>query len=271
MKSLAQFVSLGAHRVRNGATAALLLAWGSGPACSANVARGLDSAGAPSTAGASGSGASTAGTSGSGTSGSGRGGSGFSGSSAGGSGSGGLSTGGSGSSGASAGSSGAIQVTAGASNGGAAGKAGGSSAGTGGSVGGVPFQCDGSTVGTPNVCSPIDPKDVCQLCIQAKCCTEYAACYATNPGNQCGWGGPAKINGMPNDGGEVTCIQACLIAAVNASGTAPEAADVTICANHCATSLSNGASKECGAIIGEQTSDLVGCLLNHCSTECFGG
>ena len=223
---------LGVRRLRNVVTASLLIAWG-GPACSSSAPGTLDSAGAPSTSGSGGSGA-----------------------------------GGSG-----AGSSGATSMAAGSGNGGAAGKAGNSSTGAGGGAERVPFQCDpsdGSAVGTPNDCTPADPNDVCQKCVQAKCCTEYAECYAINPGNQCGWGGPLKINGMPNYGGEIACLQDCLVAVVADSGTAPAASDVNSCATHCATSIGNGATKECGSVIGSQTNALVGCLLKSCSTVCFG-
>ncbi|HYP75195.1 MAG TPA: hypothetical protein VER12_04555, partial [Polyangiaceae bacterium] len=209
------------------------------------------------------------GTSGSGTSGSGTSGSGTSGSGTSGSG-----TSGSGTSGSSAGSSGGTSGASGSSTSGAAGKAGTSTAGAGGGPVRVSFQCDpsdGSALGTPNDCTPADPNDICEKCIQAKCCAEFSACFATNPGNQCGWGGPLKINGVDNYGGEATCMQTCLIAVVAASGTAPNGPEVNSCASHCATSTSNGASKACGSLIGAQTSELVGCMLNSCSMNCFGG
>jgi len=125
-------------------------------------------------------------------------------------------------------------------------------------------------MGTPNSCAPTDANDACQKCTQAKCCTEYEACYATDPGNQCGWGGPAKVNGEDNPGGELYCIYACLQKAVEEGQTAPDASQVQACGNNCATTKSNGATKECGQVIGVQTSDAVGCLLDNCSVECFG-
>jgi hypothetical protein len=66
-------------------------------------------------------------------------------------------------------------------------------------------------------------------------------------------------------------MQACLIDAVASSGTAPEVAQVSSCATHCATSTSNGVTQNCGSQIGSQTSALVGFLLGNCSTVCFGG
>jgi hypothetical protein len=164
--------------------------------------------------------------------------------------------------------------TAGASTAGAAGAAGAAAAGANnGGSGPVSFQCDpaeGGAVGTPNSCAPDGPGNDCEKCVQAKCCSEYEACYATDPGNQCGWGGPAKIDGVTNEGGELACVQACLIKVVEKNETAPDDSDVQTCANNCATTLSNGATKECGSIIGLQTSDTVACMRTNCSEACFG-
>lgn len=171
--------------------------------------------------------------------------------------------------------------TAGAGTAGAhagSGTAGSHAAGAAGSgdggAGPVPYQCDpgeGGAVGTPNTCAPSDPKDICQKCIQAKCCAEFSACYAYDPGNQCGWGGPAKIDGEENPGGELYCIQACLQKVVEENGTAPDDSQVRTCGSNCATTLSNGATKECGSVPGVQTSDAVACMRDNCSVECFGG
>jgi hypothetical protein len=122
----------------------------------------------------------------------------------------------------------------------------------------------------PGSCTPTSSSDACQQCVKAKCCDPYEACYATKPGNQCGWGGPLLVNGMPNVGGEALCIQLCLQELVDASQTAPEDSDVRTCANRCATTKGNGAAQECGSIIGLQTSDLIGCLRQDCSVACFG-
>jgi|GEM_PF-1133582 len=270
MNSLTRFASLGAHRLLKAGATALLLAFG-GPACSS------DSGTTPNTGGVGGSSAAGAGTSSSGTGGAGPSGAGTSASGTAGaatSGAGAGGSAGSGSSGAGAGGSGATTMAAGSGGGGAAGNAGSSSAGAGGNTPRTPFQCDpsdGSAVGTPNSCAPVTPADACQKCVQAKCCTEFGECFATNPGNQCGWGGPAQLNGINNYSGEIACMQVCLIAAVAEAGTAPDTSQVNSCANACATSISNGATKECGPVIGSQTSALVGCLLSNCSTACFGG
>ncbi|MEI9939968.1 MAG: hypothetical protein WDO69_22330 [Pseudomonadota bacterium] len=152
------------------------------------------------------------------------------------------------------------------------GVAGSGTSGTGGAAP-VPFQCDpeeGGAQGTPNTCTPVDSSDECETCIQGNCCALFEACYATDPGNQCGWGGPAMVNGEPNNGGELACIKACLEKVVVDSGAAPEDSDVESCASNCATTVSNGATKECGSVIGNQTNDLVGCLRMNCSKPCFG-
>jgi hypothetical protein len=275
MKSLPQFASLGIRRGRKIAAAALFLTWVGSSACSSSNTSTLGNGGTASASGGSG-----AGTSGASTGGSKNGSAGASGSSTGGSGTSAAGTSGSsggdgsGAGGSSAGSSGTAHTTAGSSNGGAAGKSGGPSAGAGGHAEPVPFQCDpsdGSAVGTPNSCKAADPTDECQVCVQTKCCTEYAECYAVDPGNQCGWGGPATLEGSPNEGGELLCMQLCLIATIADSGTAPDALQIGTCANHCATALGNGATKECGPVIGSQTSAVVGCLLKNCSIACFGG
>jgi hypothetical protein len=105
--------------------------------------------------------------------------------------------------------------------------------------------------------------DSCALCEQANCCTEYSECFATDPGNQCGWGGP-------NDGGEITCIQQCIKDAIAGGGVDdPEAR--TTCAGMCTTTTDHHSTHDCGTLPGTQTNALLGCLNDHCLTECLGG
>ena len=186
--------------------------------------------------------------------------------------------------GSSAGEAGAAGAhTAGAANAGAgaAGSAGSAgahagAAGLGAGEGGAPptsFQCDpaeGGAVGTPYGCEPDDVNDSCQTCIQSKCCSEYSACNAYNPGNQCGWGGPAKLpSGKDYPGGEAICIQQCIKEGVEASGTDPDAELVGTCAAGCMTAKdTSGAS--CEMSIGLQTDDLIRCMRADCSKVCFG-
>jgi hypothetical protein len=33
----------------------------------------------------------------------------------------------------------------------------------------------------------------------------------------------------------------------------------------------DSANESCSAVIGQQTSDLVGCLKDHCQPQCLGG
>ena len=144
----------------------------------------------------------------------------------------------------------------------------GNTAGTGGS-GDEPFQCDtgdgGAPPGTPADCSPdaSHPNDACALCVQAHCCTEFAECYATSPGNQCGYGGP-------NDGGEITCMQTCLQNGFKQ--TMVDDPDLrTMCEGQCATSTTNHGTMDCGDLIGVQTNALLSCLSDNCLDECIGG
>jgi hypothetical protein len=75
---------------------------------------------------------------------------------------------------------------------------------------------------------------------------------------------------MPNEVGELGCIQICLKKVVTDNMIAPTDSDVQTCANNCATTPSNGATKDCGSVIGIQTSDAVACLRANCSLSCFG-
>ena len=172
-----------------------------------------------------------------------------------------------------AGSATAGANTAGANTAGANTAGAGTAGSAQGGSGPVSYQCDpgeGGAQGTPNTCDPPDPNDACQKCTQQKCCTEYSLCYATDPGNQCGWGGPAMVDGAVNEGGELYCMLVCLQKAAQDSGTEPDDTAVGTCANECATTKDNGATKDCG-VIGIQTSDAVACLRENCSPECIVG
>ncbi len=164
---------------------------------------------------------------------------------------------------ATAGTSGS--ATAGSSG---SGTAGGSSAGSGG-TGGTSFICDpaaAGATGTPdmNACEMTADQTDCDKCVRTKCCTEYATCYATDPGNQCGYGGP-------KDNGEFFCYQGCLVDAFTANGSIT-ADDKGMCAANCGTSLDSMGSKDCGTVLGTATNDLIGCISDQgCEAECYGG
>jgi hypothetical protein len=178
---------------------------------------------------------------------------------------------------ASAGAGGA--ATGGASTAGKAGAnaagataAAGAGAGEGG-AGPTPFQCDppgdGGAVGMPLSCADTEDSD-CQKCIQTSCCEEYSACYAFDPGNQCGWGGPDKLpSGAAYAGGEALCIQLCTQEGVEMSGTEPDAELLGTCAANCNTA-SDTSGATCKSTIGQQTNDLIFCMSEHCSQRCFG-
>jgi hypothetical protein len=170
------------------------------------------------------------------------------------------------------GDAGETSTTAGTTSAGGA-SAGSSSTAGGGTVaagGDAPtsYQCDsgdaGAPPGTKADCSPdpANPTDICAVCVQAHCCAEFGECYATEPGNQCGYGGP-------NDGGEMACVQKCLQDGFAASGVDDE--DLRSgCFDKCTTTTDHKSSHDCG-LIGTQTNALLGCLSDNCLTECIGG
>jgi hypothetical protein len=141
--------------------------------------------------------------------------------------------------------------------------------GVAGTAGAVTFQCDpdidGGVQGTPASCAAPGLLGAdCSTCTASNCCAEFAACYATNPGNQCGYGGP-----VAGGDSEISCIKGCISAATGDGGVLD---DTTIesCASQCVTpSDSSGAA--CQQAIGVQTSDLVGCWTTNCATACLGG
>jgi len=168
------------------------------------------------------------------------------------------------------GASGAAGANTAGANTAGANTAGASGAATAGAAGApaVPYQCtpdNGDPEGMPNSCEPAPgfETDKCALCVKAKCCTEFANCYATAPGNQCGWGGP-------NDDSEIGCIQDCIKDGYMKTGVYDDPL-VAGCANGCGTNKANHSTKECGQFIGQQTSDLVACLRNNCEGPCFTG
>jgi hypothetical protein len=170
-----------------------------------------------------------------------------------------------------AGEPGDTNTTAGSSSAGSS--AGGASAGSTSTAGGgdqaTDYQCDtgdgGAPPGTASECSPdpANPTDVCAVCVQAHCCAEFGQCYATSPGNQCGYGGPS-------DGGEYACVQSCLQAGFKSGGV--DDADLrAMCFDQCTTNTAHHSSHDCGTLIGDQTNALLGCVSDNCRDQCIGG
>jgi hypothetical protein len=182
------------------------------------------------------------------------------------------STGGTGgTTGGSAGSGGATTGgSAGAGTGGSAsgsGGTGGSTSGSGGSGVDTSPTCDGDTMGTPYPdCDPgeANKDDPCALCIQHSCCEESKNCYATEPYNVCGWGGPSMDDPMLADyagAGEIGCITTCLAEYV----TENEVCDtdgIDGCTSMCQTPMCS--------LVGSATSDLFTCMQDKCASSCFG-
>jgi hypothetical protein len=156
--------------------------------------------------------------------------------------------------------------TAGASTSGAGSSSMVGTAGTGTVLGA--YECDpadgGSLPSTPAAsCVAAGVAADCASCLQTSCCTEVSACYATNPGNECGFGGP------PSSGGEFLCVETCLRDGFADSGV--DDSDLRQgCFDKCTTSTANGASQDCPGI-GTQTNALIGCVSDNCLTECIGG
>jgi len=156
--------------------------------------------------------------------------------------------------GTSGGGSGGSGATGGGSTGGSGGSGATGGSATGGS-GGAQFECepaDGGPAGTPGSCKA-SGTDKCEVCIEAKCCTEWSACAATGPGNPCMWGSPTAGDG------EIFCFQTCYTAELK-KGTDPTEAKGT-CAGSCAT-------PSCGTVSGA-TSELIACLDKECLADCF--
>jgi len=149
-----------------------------------------------------------------------------------------------------------------------AGTAGSATAGSGGAAA-TPFVCDPAEAGATgnpdaNACEMVAGQNDCDKCVRSKCCTEYANCYATDPGNQCGYGGP-------NNDGEFFCYNSCLVDVFNKNGSI-EDKDKGTCAANCATSKSLMGSQECGSVLGTATNELIGCVVDKgCEMDCYGG
>jgi hypothetical protein len=121
-------------------------------------------------------------------------------------------------------------------------------------------------VGTPSSCAAT-AGNTCSQCIGTAgakgCCAQFGACFATNPGNQCGYGGPKGE-------GEFFCVQACIQAATSDGGVL-DATTIGDCASQC-TTPKDSANKACeSSHVGQQTSDLIDCVNMNCQSECFGG
>jgi hypothetical protein len=111
-------------------------------------------------------------------------------------------------------------------------------------------------------CEPANPADPdpCEACIQEACCEQSIACYSFAPGNVCGWGGPES--GDYSGAGEIGCYVQCLADYTEEFGVC-DSDGRGMCEGLCQT-------LECGAVLGNQTSELAGCMHDNCSAACFG-
>lgn len=147
--------------------------------------------------------------------------------------------------------------TAGAATGGSGNSATGGTAGAGPTV-----ACDPG-VSTPLPQCDTTVTDVCMACLADKCCVSFAACFGTNPGDRCGFGGPTGT-------GEFQCLRDCVASpAQYGCDTSVDPIDIQQC---CAGSAC--ATPSCGtSFVGDTTSNLMTCINdtaagNPCATEC---
>lgn len=176
-----------------------------------------------------------------------------------------VTTGGASSGGASKGgaTSGGVAATGGASSGGAAtggaSTSGGASTATGGAAEMV--SCDDTSttpMGTPAGSCEFAPADntFCHACLTTQCCAIVKQCFGTGPLDQCAFGGP-------DGSSEFQAYEACIVKRAKAAGGAYDPdVDPFECAAEAGT-------PSCGGLIGNATSDLIGCMHDHCETECF--
>ncbi len=118
--------------------------------------------------------------------------------------------------------------------------------GVGGAGGSGAYVCDNQATGTPTPgdCTPDDPGNPCQVCVQTSCCNQFEACLGTNPNNPCAYG-------APDGSGEIYCI----LTYVAAGMSPPQAAAACV-------------SPACGTI-SQATNDLYVCLDLYCFSSCF--
>lgn len=175
--------------------------------------------------------------------------------------------------GATSGRAGAGGTRAGSGGGGAggtrAGAGGGGTAGaTAGTGGSAPTQLDCSDPdGTPAASCEFaipanapDNQAECFECLSGSCCTEIKNCYATNPENLCGYGGPVG-------GSEFECFRLCLVEqAEERNDTTYTTDDAEVCAVECSTPRDKNGDA-CG-LIGDQTNALFNCMADNCEAEC---
>jgi hypothetical protein len=150
--------------------------------------------------------------------------------------------------------------SAGAATGGSA-TGGSAGTGTGGSAGQVSVACDPG-LATPATCDTGN-SDPCLACLATNCCTEYAACFGTNPNDRCSKGGPTGA-------GEFQCLRDC-VASPSTYGCTDAAfsPEAQAC---CGSGPCNTAGCP-GVTTGDTTNALMTCINDEpnnfpCAAEC---
>lgn len=101
-----------------------------------------------------------------------------------------------------------------------------------------------------------DANVACLKCLKknADCCTALKNCYATDPDNECGYGG--KTLGQT----EYLCFQDCLLEKIMTNGTYTDD-DQDTCAADC--------SPSCAGVPSDATNEVITCMHDSCEDECF--
>jgi hypothetical protein len=150
---------------------------------------------------------------------------------------------------------------AGSSTGGTA--AGGTAAGGDGGTGPtyIPGLCQADEPQATMLpsCAPLSTDETnggpCKVCMKAKCCTEWQACFGDTPTTACGWG---ETEESP---GQFDCIKTCYRDTPNGSD------DLEMTLSDCADACLNQCESD--GLIMDDTNLLVGCAQTACQNECF--
>jgi hypothetical protein len=95
------------------------------------------------------------------------------------------------------------------------------------------------------------------------CCAESKACYATEPYDACGWGGPStdEFDGLYSGAGEIGCYLTCMAEYVADNDGICDDAGIDQCNAMCAS--------DCDGIPTDSMNEMVTCVNLKCSQDCF--
>jgi hypothetical protein len=171
--------------------------------------------------------------------------------------------------------SGGTKAEAGKDQGGSAGT--NTTAGTGGSAGSTTAgmggmastyevgkcQADNPTPSVEPSCDPDPVKDKdnpCQVCMKAKCCTEWQACFGSEPTTAC-FHGPSED--AAKDPGQFDCIRFCF------DDNKDMLTDPNELLANCGATCAQQCDTPDNGTVMDSTSELVACANKDCTDECF--